>query len=62
MVFDKIGFLATLFNTSCICRRDRKQRLKGKVIEHFDSMLDMNSLVLTRVDVTTLINLLLDKT
>ena len=62
MVLDKIGFLSSLFHTRYVCRNDRKLRLKNKAIERFDRMLDINSLVLTRVDTTTLINLLLDKT
>ena len=62
MVVDKIGFLSSLFHTRKVCRSDRKLRLKNKAIERFERMLDINSLVLTRVDTTTLINLLLDKT
>ena len=53
MVLEKIRLLSSLFHMKRLCRNDRKQRLKIKAIERFESMFDMNSLVLTCFDTTT---------
>ena len=57
----KNSWILNLCFSKCLCRNSRGMRLQEKAIAQFEDSLDIRSIVKTRVDLSILLRLLLDK-
>ena len=46
---------------SCLCKKNREERMREKISEHFDDKLDIRSFVSVHTNLALLLSLLLNK-
>ena len=61
MTFLKNSYFLSLCFSKCLCRKNRSMRLQEKAAEQFHNQLDIRSLVKTRIDLSILLNALLNR-
>ena len=59
--FETIPFFKILFFCTFCCKRNRKTRLFKKTVKNIERQLDIRSLIKTRIDISILTRLLLNR-